>query len=61
MCGGKAEYVKDDHDVPTGYQDQLENREWEGWQCLEEDCKHFEEIIPEYEGGLTEDDLIQNS
>lgn len=56
ICGGDAEYVKEDQDVPTGYQDQTENREWEGWQCQNPICGHFEEIIPEYDGDDMDDD-----
>lgn len=56
ICGAEAEYVKDSQDVPTGYQDQLESREYEGWQCLDKDCGHFEEIIQEDDGDDMDDD-----
>lgn len=56
ICGGDAEYEKDTVQRYTGYQDVMEEFEVEGWQCLDPDCGHFEEIIPELEGDVEDTD-----
>ena len=41
MCEGEMEYITDTEERWTGFQDKFDLIDYEGWECTNEDCKHF--------------------